>query len=140
MRASVAKNGMRNGYLMAIAPTGTTSVIAGTTAAVDPVMNRYFLEEKKGIIVPRVAPDLTPETFWLYKSAHTMDQNWVIDAAAVRQRHIDQAQSVNLFITPEFTMRQVLALYLRAWEKGVKTLYYVRSQALEVEECDVCSA
>ena len=140
VRRDVAEKGMRNGYLMAIAPTGTTSVIAGTTAAVDPVMNRYFLEEKKGIIVPRVAPDLTPETFWLYKSAHSMDQNWVIDAAAARQRHIDQAQSVNLFITPDFTMRQVMALYLRAWEKGVKTLYYVRSQALEVEECDVCSA
>ena len=140
VRRDVTEKGMRNGYLMAIAPTGTTSVIAGTTAAVDPVMNRYFLEEKKGIIVPRVAPDLTPETFWLYKSAHSMDQSWVIDAAAARQRHIDQAQSVNLFITPEFTMRQVMALYLRAWEKGVKTLYYVRSQALEVEECDVCSA
>ncbi len=140
LRAQVAVDGMRNGYLMAIAPTGTTSVIAGTTAAVDPVMNRYWLEEKKGIIVPRVAPDLHPLTYWLYKGAHTIDQNWVVDAASVRQRHIDQAQSVNLFITPDFTMRQVLSLYLRAWEKGVKTVYYVRSQALEVEDCDVCSA
>jgi len=140
LRRDVAEKGLRNGYLMAIAPTGTTSVIAGTTAAVDPIMNRYFLEEKKGMIVPRVAPDLNPNTFWLYKSAHTIDQNWVVDAAAIRQRHIDQAQSVNLFITPEFTMRQVLALYVRAWEKGVKTIYYVRSQSLEVEDCDVCSA
>lgn len=140
LRARVAADGMRNGYLMAIAPTGTTSVIAGTTAAVDPVMNRYWLEEKKGLIVPRVAPDLHPLTYWLYKGAHTIDQNWIVDAAAVRQRHIDQAQSVNLFITPDFTMRQVLSLYLRAWEKGVKTIYYVRSQALEVESCDVCSA
>ncbi len=140
LRKQVAENGLRNGYLLAIAPTGTTSIIAGTTAAVDPIMNRYFLEEKKGMIVPRVAPDLTPETYWLYKSAHTVDQNWIIDAAAVRQRHIDQSQSVNLFITPDFTMRQVLALYIRAWEKGLKTLYYVRSQSLEVDECDVCSA
>jgi len=140
LKENVAKNGLRNGYLLAIAPTGTTSIIAGTTAAVDPIMSRYYLEEKKGMIVPRVAPDLTPETFWYYKSAHTIDQNWIVDAAAVRQRHIDQAQSVNLFITPDFTMRQVLSLYIRAWEKGVKTIYYVRSQSLEVDECDVCSA
>ncbi len=140
LKEKVAIKGLRNGYLMAIAPTGTTSIIAGTTAAVDPIMSRYYLEEKKGMIVPRVAPDLTPESYWLYKSAHTIDQSWIIDAASVRQRHIDQAQSVNLFITPDFTMRQVLALYIRSWEKGMKTIYYVRSQSLEVEECDVCSA
>lgn len=140
LRHKVAKYGVRNAYIMAIAPTGTTSVIAGTTAAIDPIMNRYFLEEKKGLIVPRVAPELSLDTWWFYKSAHTIDQEWVVDAAGIRQRHLDQSQSVNLFITPEFSMRQVLNLYIRAWEKGVKTLYYVRSKSLEVEECDVCSA
>ncbi len=140
LRRDVAEKGLRNGYLMAIAPTGSTSIIAGTTAAVDPIMNRYYLEEKKGMIVPRVAPDLTPETFWFYKNAHAIDQDWVVDAAAVRQKHIDQAQSVNLFITPDFTLRQVLSLYIRAWEKGVKAIYYVRSQSLQVEDCDVCTA
>lgn len=140
LKESVHKNGMRNGYLLAIAPTSSTSIIAGTTAGTDPVMNRYFLEEKKGSIIPRVAPDLTDETFWLYKTAHQIDQNWVIDAAGVRQRHLDQAQSVNLYITQEFTFRKLLDLYIRAWEKGVKTLYYVRSKSLEVEECETCSA
>lgn len=140
LATNVAKNGMRNGYLLAIAPTSSTSIIAGTTAGTDPVMNRYFLEEKKGSIVPRVAPELSDSTFWLYKTAHQIDQSWVIDAAGVRQRHLDQSQSVNLYITQEFTFRKLLNLYLRAWEKGVKTLYYVRSQSLEVEECETCSA
>lgn len=61
-------------------------------------------------------------------------------AAGIRQRHIDQAQSVNLYITNEFTLRTVLNLYIQAWENGVKTLYYVRSKALEVEECESCAS
>ena len=91
-------------------------------------------------MLPRVAPDLGRDTYWFYKSAHTIDQTWSLKAAGARQRHIDQAQSVNLYITNDFTLRQVLALYLQAWEEGVKTLYYVRSKALEVEECESCAS
>lgn len=140
LAAQISQNGLRNGYLLAVAPTSSTSIIAGTTAAVDPVMKKYFMEEKKGSMITRVAPDLNEKTFWLYKNAHHIDQNWIVDAAAIRQRHIDQAQSVNLYITNEYTFRKLLALYIRAWEKGVKTLYYVRSQSLEVEECESCSS
>ena len=135
-----AKNGIRNGYIMAIAPTSSTSIIAGTTAGTDPVMNKFFLEEKKGSIIPRVAPELSDKTYWLYKNAHNIDQEWVIDAAAIRQRHIDQAQSVNLFITHDYTFRRILDLYIRAWERGVKTIYYIRSRSLEVEECETCAS
>ncbi|MBQ9991201.1 MAG: ribonucleoside-diphosphate reductase subunit alpha [Lachnospiraceae bacterium] len=132
--------GMRNGYLMAVAPTGSTSILAGTTAGLDPVMNRYFLEEKKNGLMPRVAPELSMETFWYYKNAHQIDQTWSVRACGIRQRHIDQAQSMNLYITNEYTFRKVLNLYLLAWEKGVKTIYYIRSKSLEVEECEVCSS
>ena len=136
----IHKTGLRNGYLLAVAPTSSTSIIAGTTAAVDPVMKKYFMEEKKGSMITRVAPDLNQKTFWLYKNAHLIDQTWVVDAAGIRQRHMDQSQSVNLYITNDFTFRKLLDLYIRAWEKGVKTLYYVRSQSLEVEECESCSS
>lgn len=136
----VHETGMRNAYLLAIAPTSSTSIIAGTTASIDPIMNRFFLEEKKGSIIARVAPDLSPKTWWLYKNAHTINQEWLVKAAGVRQRHLDQSQSLNLYITNEFTFRQVLNLYVSAWEAGVKSVYYVRSKALEVEECEVCSA
>ena len=140
LAAKVAASGMRNAYLLAIAPTSSTSIIAGTTAGTDPVMKRFFLEEKKGAMLPRVAPSLSDKTFWLYKGAYLTDQQWSIRAAGVRQLHIDQAQSLNLYITNEFTMRHVLNLYLLAWECGVKTVYYVRSKSLEVEECESCAS
>lgn len=140
LAADVKKYGLRNGYLMAIAPTGSTSIISGTSAGVDPIMSRYFLEEKKGAIVPRVAPGLTTKTFWLYENAHDIDQNISMRMAGIRQRHLDQAQSVNIYITTEYTMRQILNVYLTAWESGVKSIYYVRGKSLEVEECDTCSA
>lgn len=140
LKEKVHQDGLRNAYLLAIAPTSSTSIISATTAAVDPIMNRYFLEEKKGSIITRIAPDLNPKTFWLYKQAHQIDQTWLVKAAGVRQRHIDQSQSVNLYITNEFTMRQVLNLYLLAYHEKVKTLYYVRSRSLEVEECESCAS
>ena len=140
LQRSVCEYGMRNAYLLAVAPTSSTSVLSGTTAGVDPVMKRFYLEEKKGSMLPRVAPELSINTWWYYKPAHTIDQTWSIKAAGVRQRHIDQAQSMNLYITNEFTMRQVLNLYIEAWKAGVKTIYYVRSKSLEVEDCDSCSA
>ena len=140
LQRSVCENGMRNAYLLAVAPTSSTSVLSGTTAGIDPVMKRFYLEEKKGSMLPRVAPELSINTWWYYKPAHAIDQTWSIKAAGVRQRHIDQAQSMNLYITNEFTMRQVLNLYIEAWKAGVKTIYYVRSKSLEVEDCDSCSA
>ena len=136
----VAKDGMRNAYLIAVAPTSSTSILVGTSAGLDPIMHRFFLEEKKGAMLPRVAPDLNMDTYWYYKSAHTIDQTWTVRAAGIRQRHIDQAQSVNLYITNDFTLRQVLELYIQAWKEGMKTIYYVRSKALEVEECESCAS
>ena len=142
LAARVGEHGMRNAYLMAVAPTSSTSIIAGTTAGLDPVLRKFFLEEKKGSVLPRVAPDLSMRTYWYYKPAHLIDQMWSVRAAGVRQRHIDQAQSVNLYITDEYTLRGVLALYLQAWRSGVKTVYYVRSKSLEMAaaSCESCSA
>ena len=140
LKQEVMEGGLRNGYLLAVAPTSSTSMLVGTTAGLDPIMNRYFLEEKKNGLVPRVAPELSMATFWYYKNAHLIDQSWSVRACGVRQRHIDQAQSMNLYITNEYTFRKVLDLYLLAWEQGVKTIYYVRSKSLEVEECEVCSS
>ena len=140
LQKEVKEQGLRNGYLLAVAPTSSTSIIAGTTAGLDPIMNRYFLEEKKNGLMPRVAPELSEDTFWYYKNAHYIQQSWSVRACGVRQRHIDQAQSMNLYITNDYTFRRVLELYILAWECGVKTLYYIRSKSLEVEECEVCSS
>ena len=140
LKDSIKEGGMRNGWLMATAPTSSTSILIGTSAGLDPVMSKFYLEEKKGMIMPRVAPDLSTETFWYYKQAHYIDQTWSIKAAGARQRHIDQAQSMNFWINNDYKMSQLLNLYILAWEEGVKTVYYVRSKSLEAEECDSCSA
>lgn len=140
LRKKVAK-GMRNGWLMAIAPTSSISLIAGTTAGIDPVFARFFTEEKRGAIIPQTAPGISPETIWYYKEAHQIDPLWSIQAAGIRQRHLDQSQSFNLYINPEIDATDFLNLYLAAWENGLKTLYYVRNQSLDVEEvCISCSS
>ena len=58
---------------------------------------------------------ISMDTWWYYKAAHLIDQSWSVRAAGFRQRHIDQAQSMNLYITNDYSMRQVLRLYLEAW-------------------------
>ena len=140
LKDSVRRYGVRNGYIMAVAPTGSTSNIAGTTAGIDPIFKKFFIEEKKGSFTPKAAPDLSSKNFWYYKEAHQIDQLYSIRACGVRQRHIDQAQSFNLYITPEVKAKEILNLYMEAWKNGVKTIYYVRNQSLEMDECTSCSS
>ena len=140
LKDDVKNYGMRNGYLMAIAPNGSTATLAGTSEGVDPVISRFWLEEKKGSIVPKTAPGLSEETYWYYNSAYNIDQKWCINMNGVRQRHIDQGQSFNLYITNNYTMRQIMNLYIEACKSGVKSIYYVRSKSLAVSDCESCSA
>ncbi|MFD2169961.1 ribonucleoside-diphosphate reductase subunit alpha [Tumebacillus lipolyticus] len=141
LREEVRKHGLRNGYLMAIAPTGSTSVLVGTTASIDPIFKRVFAEEKKGLLVRQVAPELNARTMFLYKEAHHIDQRYSILAAGVRQRHLDQSQSLNLYATADLDEQKFLEMYLLAWEQGVKTLYYFRNFDADAEEdCAACSS
>ncbi|KFZ40482.1 ribonucleotide-diphosphate reductase subunit alpha [Thermoactinomyces sp. Gus2-1] len=140
LREDVQKHGLRNAWLFAVAPTGSTSLIAGSTAGIDPVYAKYFVEEKRGAVIPLTAPNLSPQTAWYYKEAHRIDQHWSIRAAGKRQWHIDQSQSFNLYITPDTSAKEFLSLYMDAWKHGLKTIYYVRNQSIEVEECVSCSS
>lgn len=141
----VHAHGIRNGYIMAIAPTGSTSVIAGSTAGIDPIFKPVFVEEKKGFIIKQVAPDLNPHTLPFYKGAHKIDQMWSIRAAAIRQRHLDQSQSMNIYATEGMDEQAFLNLYYEAWRLGVKTVYYFRNFTMDEEEqndpsCEACQA
>jgi ribonucleoside-diphosphate reductase alpha chain len=132
--------GIRNAYLEAIAPNGSTSIIAGSTASIDPIFKREYAEEKKDYKIPVTAPDLSPQTYWFYKSAYDIDQTWSIRQAAARQRHIDQAQSFNLYVRNDIKAKDLLDLHLTAWREGLKSTYYVRSTSVELEDCDSCSS
>ena len=140
LKEEVKKYGLRNGYLMAVAPTGSTSNIANTSAGIDPIFKKFFIEEKKGSFIPKTAPDLSDDNYWFYKEAHTIDQQYSIKACGVRGRHIDQAQSFNLYITPEVKAKDILDLYMQSWKNQVKTIYYIRNQTLEMDECTSCSS
>ncbi|WP_294404226.1 ribonucleoside-diphosphate reductase subunit alpha [uncultured Clostridium sp.] len=140
LRREIKENGMRNGYLLAVAPNGSTATIAGTSEGIDPVMARFYLEEKKGSIIPKTAPNLNDDNYWYYNPAYNIDQAWSVQMNGIRQRHIDQGQSFNLYITNNYTMRQIMNLYIEACKCGVKSIYYVRSKSLEVTECESCSA
>ena len=99
LRMDVAINGMRNGYLMAVAPNCSTSVIAGSTASIDPVFKPFFHEEKKDYKLPVIAPDLDHNTYDIYRrSAYIVDQRWSIKQNAASQQHIDQSISFNIYV------------------------------------------
>jgi ribonucleoside-diphosphate reductase alpha chain len=137
------KYGMRNSYLMAIAPNGSSSLYGGSTQSIDPIFSTLYYDEKKNQVVPIIAPYLSPETIFYYKPAHAIDQKWSIKANAIRQRHIDQSQSFNLYIRPDEDNLgvKILKMYLQAWSSGCKTIYYTRSMSLDVEDdCASCSA
>lgn len=139
LRAEVATNGMRNGYLMAVAPNSSTSVIAGSTASIDPVFKPFFHEEKKDYKLPVVAPDLNHKTYDVYRrSAYIVDQRWSIKQNAARQRHIDQAISFNMYVPNTIRASVLLELHMQAWKSGMKTSYYTRSTATDIEECEWC--
>lgn len=132
--------GMRNGYLMAVAPNSSTSIIAGSTASIDPIFHKFYAEEKKDYKIPVTAPDLSPETTWYYKSAYYIDQKWSIKQNAARQKHIDQSISFNIYVQNTIKAKDLLELHLTAWKSKLKTTYYVRSTSSILEDCDSCSS
>jgi len=66
----------------------------------------------------------------VFKTSMEIDQRWVIELAADRQQYIDQAQSLNLFFRPDAHIKYVHAIHYMAWKKGLKTLYYCRSEKI----------
>ncbi len=140
LRAAVAEKGMRNGYVMAVAPNSSTSILAGSTATIDPIFQKSYSEEKKDYKIPVTVPDLSPVTTCYYKSAYFIDQNWTIKQNAARARHIDQGISLNLYVQNTIKAKDLLALHMNAWASGVKTTYYVRSTSVELLECESCAS
>lgn len=141
LREEVGQHGIRNGYLLAVAPNASTSVIAGSTASTDPIFKPFYMEEKKDYRMPITAPDLDHRTYAIYRrSAYILDQRWSIKQNAARQKHIDQSISFNFYVPHTIRASVLLDLHLQAWQSGLKTTYYVRSTASDVEECEWCQS
>ncbi|NLI69198.1 MAG: ribonucleoside-diphosphate reductase subunit alpha [Bacilli bacterium] len=141
LKADVQQHGIRNGYLLAVAPNSSTAIIAGSTASIDPVFKPFYYEEKKDFKIPVTAPDLNYRTYAIYRrSAYIVDQRWSVRQNAVRQKHIDQSISFNIYVPNTIRASVLLDLHLQAWKEGLKTTYYVRSTSSDVEECEWCHA
>jgi len=136
----VSEFGLRNGYLMAVAPNMSTATIAGSTASIDPIFQIEYSEEKKDYKIPVTVPDISPSTFPYYKSAYLLDQHASIKQNAARQRHIDQGISFNLYVLNTVKASDLLALHMDAWRSGLKTTYYTRSTSSEIVECEWCAS
>ena len=132
LRELVKSQGMRNGYLMAIAPTSSISILVGTTQAIEPVYKRKWFEENMSGLIPVVAPKLSPETWNYYVPAYEVEQKDIIRASAIRQKWLDQGQSTNIFMSLDKASGKYLhEIYTLAWQLGLKSTYYLRSQSPE---------
>ena len=168
VREKIAKHGMRNSNVLAIAPTATISNIMGTTPCIEPnyknlyvksnlsgdfivlnaelvkdlkkagLWNQEMLDQLKYFDGELDAIDDIPEALKLkHKTVFGIGHEYIVDAAARRQKWIDQSQSVNLFLaTPD--MKTLSHMYRRAWDKGLKTTYYLRTlQASNIEKATI---
>ncbi|SCY94613.1 ribonucleoside-diphosphate reductase subunit alpha [Microvirga guangxiensis] len=165
LRQRVKTTGMRNSNCMAIAPTATISNICGVSQSIEPAFRNLFVKanmsgdftvvnaslvhalKERGLwdevmisdlkyfdgslaSIDRVPDDLKA----LYATAFEIDASWLIEAAARRQKWIDQAQSLNLYIVNP-NGRKLDSMYRQAWERGLKTTYYLRAtSATHVEK------
>jgi ribonucleoside-diphosphate reductase alpha chain len=157
LRGRIKRQGMRNSNCLAIAPTATISNILGCTPCIEPTYkhihtksnlsgefirtNSHLLEDlqARGLWDDEMLADLkyfdgsvqtierVPEELKrLYKTAFEVAPTWILQCAAVRQKWIDQAQSTNLWLA-EPDARAASFMYREAWERGLKTTYYLRT-------------
>ncbi|MDR2904992.1 MAG: ribonucleoside-diphosphate reductase subunit alpha [Helicobacteraceae bacterium] len=135
LRDRARRQKMRNGNLMAIAPTSSISILAGTTQAIEPIYKRKWFEENLSGMIAAVAPRLSSESWEFYTPAYELDQTLLVKAAAIRQKWIDQGQSLNLFFRiGETTGKKLSEVYLLAWKLGLKSTYYLRSESPQLKE------
>ena len=159
LRKKVKTTGMRNSNVMAIAPTATISNICGVSQSIEPTYQNLFVKSNMSgdftVVNEFLVRDLKARGLWdevmvsdlkyfdgsvgqidripddlkaLYATAFEIDSAWLIEAAARRQKWIDQSQSLNLYIANP-SGKKLDALYRLAWNRGLKTTYYLRSRS-----------
>ena len=159
VRESVKAHGMRNSNTMAIAPTATISNITGVTQSIEPSYKQLFVKSNLSgdftIVNPFLVEDLKALDLWddemiddlkyfdgsiqeiervpdevkaLYRCAFEVDSKWLIECASRRQKWFDMGQSLNLYLANP-NGPKLHEMYMLAWEKGLKTTYYLRSTA-----------
>lgn len=160
LKKSVQEHGIYSRYRMAVAPTGSISYVNGVSASIHPIVNR--IEERQEKKVGKIyypAYGLSTETIPYYKSAYDTDMRKVIDVYAAATEHVDQGLSLTLFVRSQIpegmyewkkpgetkqTTRDLSILRNYAYNRGIKTIYYVRTftddgDSIGANECESCS-
>lgn len=168
VRDAIAKHGMRNSNVMAIAPTATISTIIGVAQSIEPTYKNLFVKSNLSGEFPqinrRMVQDLKDLGLWdsdmieslkyydgglleidripddikqKYLTAFEVAPQWLIECAARRQKWLDMGQSLNLYMS-EPSGKKLHEMYFLAWNKGLKTTYYLRTlSATQVEKSTV---
>ncbi|GAB2670569.1 class 1b ribonucleoside-diphosphate reductase subunit alpha [Paenibacillus thermoaerophilus] len=139
LKEQVQKHGLYHAYRLAIAPTQSISYIQNATSSVMPIVEKIETRTYANSTTYYPMPFLSKENFFYYKSAYQIDQFKVIDLIAEIQEHVDQGISTVLHVNSDITTRQLARYYLYAARKGLKSLYYTRTNRLSVEECISCA-
>jgi ribonucleoside-diphosphate reductase alpha chain len=136
----VREHGMRNAYLFAIAPTGSISYIQNATASVLPITELIEARTYDNLTTYYPAPYLKESYFtYLGDTAYEIPTKKMIDVIAEIQKHVDQGISMTLFVPSTATTRDLVKLYMYAWRKGLKSIYYLRTKLMnETEDCAGC--
>lgn len=135
----VQAHGLAHSFVMAVAPTGSISYISHASASIMPITERVETRTSNRAKTVYPMPHLSADTEWFYEEAFEMDMRRVIDTVATAQRHVDQGISCTLFVPSSATTRTLQGLYVYAYRKGIKTLYYTRMRKLSLAECLSCA-
>ncbi len=159
VRDAVATHGMRNSNVLAIAPTATISTIIGVSQSIEPAYRHLYAKSNLSgeftQVSNAVVTELKARDMWdaqlldelkyhdgslqnigriplelrqRFLTAFEIEPKWLIECAARRQKWIDQGQSLNLYLA-EPSGRKMHDMYMLAWQKGLKTTYYLRTLA-----------
>ncbi|MEX3622665.1 class 1b ribonucleoside-diphosphate reductase subunit alpha [Viridibacillus arvi] len=138
LKQDVMQYGLFHSYRLAIAPTGSISYIRSCTASIAPSTERVEVRDYADSRTIYPMPHLTNENSHLYVEAYDVNPYDLIDLYAASQKHVDQGISMTLYVTDNWTTEQLAKIYIYAWAKGIKSVYYVRQRLQSLEECVAC--
>lgn len=145
LAAHVKKHGMYHQNLQAVAPTGSISYVNHATASIHPITAQIEMrsEGKMGRVYYPAA-HMTDDNQHLYRDAYDIGYKALIDVYAAATKHVDQGLSLTLFFTADMTTRDLNKAQIYAWQKGIKTMYYVRVKSdviagTDMEGCVSCA-
>ncbi len=138
LKREVMEHGLYHAYRLAIAPTGSISYIRNSTASIAPCTERVEIRDYADSRTIYPMPFLNNDNKHLYTEAYDIDPYELIDVYAAAQKHVDQGISMTLYVTDQWTTEQLAKVYVYAWMKGIKSVYYVRQRLQSLEECVAC--